>query len=202
MISTKFTVSTRGRTDLGNQSAFAIASTLTRLANEVKTAQIAATDAGFTIRNDWNKRGPLSFKVQAAKKTDLVAIVGTAAEFLEKFVREPEGSIVIKLPRGEFIAVPTGNVRRTKRDIIRAAQRPRNLRGKRDVVLPTRSGGLALFQQQGRGRQKKLVRLYNLVKKARIKPRDVILGPAAKVVSKRFATIFAEQAAKALATAK
>jgi hypothetical protein len=194
---------TRVGPDIGKQSAFATASALTRAAQEVKTAQVKATDENFTIRNDWNKRGPLAFKVEAAKKDHLTAVVGTAADFLEKFVRESPGKIVIKLPRGHFIAVPTGNVRRTKRDIIRAAQRPGRLRGKRDIVLPMRNGrGEVLFQQQGRGRQKKLVALYVLTRRAKIKEVDVIVGPAKKVASKRFPIIYAEQAAKALATAR
>lgn len=206
MISTTFTASIAGHTDLGNQSAFAIASALTRLGQEVKTAQVKATDDAFTIRNRWNVQGPLAFKVQKAEKKDYpnsFAVVGTAAEFLEKFIREPAGSIVIKTPRGEFLAIPTTNVRRTKRDIIRAMQRPRALRDKgASVVLPTRSGGLALFELRGRGKQRKLVRLYNLVKRAKIKEVDIVAGPAEKVVTKRFGPILTEQHAKALATAR
>ncbi len=178
-------------------------SALTRTAQEVKTAQIKATDEKFTIRTNWNKQGPLAFKVQGATKQNPVAVIGTAAEFLEKFVREHEGAIVIKLPRGEFIAVPTSNVRRTKRDIIRAMQRPRALRGKRDVVLPLKSGrSMGLFQYQGRKGKRQLVLLYVLTKRAKIKERDAIQGPAEKVVSKRFGVNYGEALQKALATAR
>jgi hypothetical protein len=194
---------TRSGADLGKQGPFIIASSLTRTAQEIKTAQVKATDDAFTIRTNWNKQGPLAFKVQAATKQNPVAVIGTAADFLEKFVREAPGRIVIKLPRGEFIAVPTGNVRRTKRDIIRAAQRPGRLRGKRDIVLPMRSGrGMVLFQEQGRGHNAKRVALYFLVPRAKIKEVDVIAGPAQKVFTKRYPIIHAEQTAKALATAR
>lgn len=205
MISHTFTVTSLGSANPTKQDRFAIASALTKTGKEVQAADIKAVDDAFTIRTNWPRQGPLAFRVTPANKNDdpIVCIVGTNADFLEKFVREPEGAIVVKLPRGEFIAIPTSNVKRTKRDIIRAAQRPRNLRGKRDIVLPMRNGrGMVLLQERGRGRNTKRVALYILVPRAKVKERDVIFGPAEKVFSKRFATIYAEQAAIALATAK
>lgn len=203
MISTTLTVKPVGSTELDKQTTFACASALTKTGKEVQSAQIKATDEKLTVRNDWDKRGPLAFKVQPATKSNLACVIGTAADFLEKFVREPEGSIVIKVPEGEFLAIPTSNVRRTKRDIIRAMQRPRNLRGKRDIVLPMRNGhGKILFQRQGRKGNSRLVALYVLVKRAKIKERDILIGPAENVFQNRFPIIYAQQVAQAFATAK
>lgn len=182
---------------------FVMASSLTRTGKEIEKAQVAAVEGKFTVRNQWTRRGPLAFRTKAATKQNQVAWVGTAFDELEKFVRGPAGSFTVKLPRGQFIAVPTSNVRRTKRDIIRASQRPRALKGKRDILLPMRSGrGMVLFQEQGRGRAAKRVALYYLVPRAKIKAVDVLRGPAEKVFVKRFPMIFTEQAVKALATAR
>jgi hypothetical protein len=129
--------------------------------------------------------------------------VGTAAEWLEKFIREPAGSVVLKIPQGEFLAIPTGNVRRTKRDIIRASQRPRALRGRRDFLVPLRSGrGFLLMQQQGRGKNTRNVALYVLVKRARIKEKDVLHGPVRRAFEKNWGRVYGAALARALATAK
>src|ERR1041384_474638 len=166
------------------QIRFAIASACTKGAKAVQAADKKALRGAFTIRTNWDEVGPYAVKVQAAKKNDnpIVALAGTGADFIEKFIREPEGSTVLKLPHGEFIAIPTTNVRRTKRDLIRAMQRPRALRGKEDFVIPLRNGTFGLFQRQGRKGQKKAVLLYRLVKRARIKERDVLFGPAKKTL--------------------
>lgn len=203
-------ITTRGRgisaANDAKQMAFAVASSLTLTGKEIQAAEITAIDQTFTVRTNWNRVGPYAVKVQAAKKGDWphpFALVGTAAEFIEKFLQGPAGSVAIKLPQGQFIAIPTSNVRRTKRDIIRAAQRPRALRGHHDFVLPMKSGrGMVLLQEQGRGKSKRNVVLYLLVKSARIRERDPLFAPAEKVFVKRFATILYQQIQKAYATAK
>lgn len=205
MFRVKLTTSIRGNRELNKQTAFALASSLTFTAKEIQAATIKALDKGqggaFDIRTGWTKPSNVfGIRTKPATKTNLKAVIGTAAEWLEKFVREPAGSIVLKLPRSEFIAIPTSNVRRTKRDLIRAMQRPQAIRGKRDIVLPMRSGkGAVLFQEQGRGRNVKRVALYFLVPRARIRERDVLFGPAKRIFEKRFAKIYEQQLKKAFA---
>jgi hypothetical protein len=187
------------------QIRFAIAAALTKGAKLVQAADKKAIRNAFTIRTNWDEVGPYAVKVQAAKKTDdpITALVGTGADFIEKFIREPEGQTVIKLPQGHFIAIPTTNVRRTKRDIIRAAQRPARLRGKRDIVLPMRKGGgMVLLQEQGRGRNAKRVVLYLLVPRAKIKERDVLFGPAKKTLDAQLLGLYQREVTNAIATAK
>ena len=186
------------------QIRFAIASACTKGAKAVQAADKKALRGAFTIRTNWDEVGPYAVKVQAAKKNDnpIVALAGTGADFIEKFIREPEGSTVLKLPHGEFIAIPTTNVRRTKRDLIRAMQRPRALRGKEDFVIPLRNGTFGLFQRQGRKGQKKAVLLYRLVKRARIKERDVLFGPAKKTLDAQLLGFYQQGIAQAIATAK
>jgi hypothetical protein len=189
--------------DLDKQTTFALASALTLTAKQGQTAALRAIEGSFTIRTPWPSRGPFAVKVKPATKINLEAWVGTAAEWLEKFVREPAGSIVLKIPQGEFIAVPTGNVRRTKRDLIRAAQRPRALQGKRDFLVPLRHGrGFVLMQRQGRGRQQRAVALYVLVPRARIKEKDVLYGPTRRAFEKNFSKNLSTQLERAFATAR
>lgn len=205
MFKARLTTTIVGNRELNKQTTFALASALTLTAKEIQTETVKALDksegGAFEIRTGWNKPSNiLGVRVKPATKQSLEAWIGTAFAELEKFVREPAGSIVLKLPRGDFIAIPTSNVRRTKRDLIRAIQRPQAIRGKRDVVLPMRSGrGFVLFQEQGRGRNVKRVALYFLVPRARIKEKDVLFGPAKRVFQKRFRPNLDQQLRKAFA---
>jgi hypothetical protein len=217
MFGVKLKTTIAGSKDLNKQTTFAVASALTLTAKEIQTATVKALDksegGAFEIRTNWNKPSNVfGVRIKPATKQNLTAVVGTAADWLEKFVREREGSIVLKLPRhGNFVAIPTSNVRRTKRDIIRASQRPAALRGKSDVVLPLRSGkGFVLFQGKpsgvrgvrkstARGQSGRLVALYILVPQARIREKDVLFGPAKRVFERRFVDIYEQQLRKALA---
>jgi hypothetical protein len=189
--------------DLNKQQRFALAQTLTAVAQKAQDASIKAIEGNFAVRTSWyKKQNVYGVRVKPATKANLTAVVGTAADWLEKFVREPPGSVVLKLPQGEFLAIPTSNVRRTKRDLIRAMQRPRALRGA-VYKLPLKSGrGFVLMQRQGRGSQRRNVALYILVKRARIKEKDVLFGPARRAFEINFSKLYAENLARALATAK
>lgn len=183
--------------NLERQVTFALASTLTAVAKEAQKEIIRDVQSTFTVRGNWltpsNKFG---IKVRPAKKTNLVAEVGTAADWLT-----PHESGGTKLPSGKHIAIPTINVRRTKRQLIQKAQRPGALRGKRDVVIKTRSG-LTLFQRQGRGATARLVPLYRLEPKATIRKQSTVFEPTERVISKRFGAVFHNQLQRAFATTK
>jgi len=204
MLQGKISVSIVGNKNLDKQTTFALASSLTLTAKEIQTETITTLEGTFTVRTNWNKpSNALGVRVKPATKQKLETWIGTAADFLEKFVREPAGSIVLKIPQGEFLAIPTTNVRRTKRDIIRATQRPQKLRGKRDIVLPMKSGkGFVLFQEQGRGVNTKRVALYILVPRAKIREKDILFGPAKRVFEKRFPQIYENQLRRAFAGAR
>jgi len=199
-------VSTSGL-DMNKQTVFALAAALTQTAKQGQTAVLKALDASqggaFTLRTGWSRVGPFAVRARPATKLNLEAWVGTAAEWLEKFIRGPAGSVVIRLPQGEFIAVPTSQVRRTKRDLIRATQRPKAIRGKRDFLVPLRHGrGFVLMQKQGRGKQQKNVALYVLVPRVKIKERDVLFGPVRRVFEKQFSKNLTAQLERAFATAR
>jgi hypothetical protein len=204
MLSAKISISLQGNPHLDKQTTFALASSLTQVAQEAQTAVRDAIEGNFTIRTNWDKSGPYAVKIQPATKQNLEALVGTAADWMEKFMREDQGGIVVNLPQhGRFLAVPTKEARRTKRDLIQKRDRPRSFIGKRDVILPMKSRkGFVLFQRRGRGHNSKLVALYILTPLAHIKQKDVLFGPTIKVFEQRFPTIFEQQLQRAFATAR
>ncbi len=178
--------------NLDKQIIFAAAQSLTEVAKESQTAVIADIEQTFTTRGKWylpgNKYG---IKIKAAKKNDLTAEVKTAADWLT--LHETGGT---KTPQGKHLAVPTDNVRRTKRQIITRSQRPRNL--KRSFVIQTASGPV-LFQRKGK---KKIVALYDLKPKVKIKKESTVIEPTRRTVQQRFDRIFEKNLANAVKTAK
>lgn len=178
--------------NLDKQIIFAAAQSLTAVAKEAQTDVIATIEKTFTTRGRWylpsNKFG---IKIKAARKDDLSAEVKTAADWLK--LHETSG---VKTPQGNNLAVPTENVRRTKRQIITKSQRPRNL--KRAFVINTRSGPV-LFQRKNK---KTIVALYNLEPRVPIKKASTVIEPTTKTVQQRFDHIFGEKLANAVRTAK
>lgn len=215
MLSPTFKISIKGSIHLDKQTTFALATTLTEVALRTRGAAIDAIEDNFTLRTTWHKTGPFAVKVKAATKQNLTATVGTAAPWLSKFLRGSPGGIVVNLPRGRYLAVPTINVKRTKRDSIKRGQRPRDFMGKSDVLLPLKSGkGFVLFQyvkgRPGRGvfasrmgnRSGRLVAMYILTPAAKIRQRDIFLGPARRIVEKHWANIFEAKLKRAFRTAR
>jgi hypothetical protein len=178
--------------NLDKQIIFATAQSLTAVAKEAQTSVIAEIEQTFTTRGKWylpgNKYG---VKIKAARKDDLSAEVKTAADWL--VLHETGGT---KTPQGHSLAVPTENVRRTKRQIITRGQRPRNL--KRAFVINTQSGPV-LFQRKNK---RSIVALYNLEPRVPIKRESTVVAPTEKVVQARFDKIFVEKLANAVRTAK
>jgi len=90
------------------QFTFAGAVALTKTAKEGQAAIISNLPNEFTIRGNWfqpsNKFG---IRIQPAKKDKLVAVVGTNADWLEKFETGAD-----KTPKNQYLAIPTDNVRR------------------------------------------------------------------------------------------
>lgn len=204
MLTARFKVTLKGDLKgLDKQTSFALASSLTLMAKEVQAAEPKELRGAFTVRTDWDKPSNVfGFRVKPATKTNLVAVVGTAADWIEKFVEKDPGSFVVKLPQGEFIAIPTKNARRTKRDVLRKNQRPKALIGKRDFVITTRRGINVVFQRKGRGARSEMIAMYILVHRARIQEKDVLFGLSQRLFTKRFAPIFEQQMERAFATAR
>ena len=180
--------------DTAKQVTFALASALTAVAKEAQAASIGSIESTFTVRNNWDKpSNAMGVKVLPATKTDLSAAVATRADWLHEEMRP-------KIPFGNYIAIPTENVRRSKRDIIQKGQRPKNLR--RAFVIKTKSGAAMLFQRKGRGKRGEIVAMYKLVPRALIRKQSTLVEPTVETFEKRFDPLFEQMLRKALATAK
>lgn len=160
---------------------FGIAKGLTDTAKEGQRAVLGALKGTFTIRGGWsNPSNRFGIKIKPAKRDDLSAEVRTRADWLE--LHEKGGT---KRGRGGGrIAVPTENVRRTKRDIISRANRPGGLRNKRTFVIKTKRGDV-LYQRKYKGKRSHIVALYNLEPRVQIKKRSTFFEPVSKVVRRR-----------------
>jgi hypothetical protein len=182
--------------NVAKQVTFALAATLTAVAREAQAASVASIESTFTVRNNWDKpSNAMGIKALAATKDDLTAAVATRADWLheEARVKQPQR------PGGE-LAIPTANVRRSKRDIIQRSQRPKAL-GAKAFVVKTRNGPVLAYRR-GRGKNKQLVFLYRLKPSARIRKQSTLVEPTVRVFERRFGTIFEQQLRKAMATAR
>jgi hypothetical protein len=155
---------------------------INKTATEAQQSVQKAYRQNFTIRNQFLERGPLAIQVKRsnALKGDMTAEVRTRADFLP--IHETGG---IKTPRGHRLAIPTENVKRTKRDIIQKSQRPRALRAKGSFIINTRKGTEFIVRRVGRGKNQRLQFLYNLTARARIKRVPTFFPVISKVVSRR-----------------
>ena len=180
--------------DLNKQFRFALSKALNATAKLAQTATKKAIQSSFTIRGNWlnSAIGP---KVLFATKDDLSAAVVMKGDFLN--LQETGG---IKLPSGRFLAVPTGNVRRTKRDIIARSNRPKNLRN--TFIITGKSGRKLIAQRTGRGKKKTVKIMYVLIPQAEIDKTPTFTVAVPKTFEKEFSGVFFEELKRALATAK
>lgn len=179
------------------QLRFGAARGITWTVKEIQASIQKAYHANFTIRNKFLEVGPLAIKVTTANMATLTGSVHTAADFLPR--HETGG---IKTGRGGHrIAVPTDNVRRTKRQIIQKGDRPKGLRPKGSFVIKTRRGE-ALAIRRGRGKKKPLTILYYLKGSVRIKKQATFFPVAEKVARRRLNLNVAKSSTMALQTIK
>jgi hypothetical protein len=184
--------------ELDKQVRFALTMALTATAKDAQGEIRDSLQDTFTIRNRWlDQSNKFGIKVRPAKKDDLVAQVGTDADWLQF---HEEGGI--KTPQGHFIAIPTRNVRRTKKQIIQKGQRPRALIGKRDFLITTKAGRVVLFQRTGRGKRSGIKAMYVMVPRSSIKKHSTILDPTMKAIQQRFGGNFSKALKRAIATAR
>lgn len=183
---------------VAKQLNFATAKGLTATAKQAQGAVLATLPATFTLRTNWAQpSGKFGIRVRSATKADLVAEIGTNADFLEKFETGAD-----KTPRGKLLAVPTANVRRNKKMLIPRNQRPNALRDKRTVILTTKNGNKVLFQRKYKGKRSRLVALYNLEERARIRKKSPVIVPALRIVRKNLTKNIGREFVNALKTAK
>ena len=179
------------------QIRFATAVALTKTAQQAQAASIDSIAKTFSIRNNWSQPGnKFGIRIKPAKKDNLEAQVTTFANWLK--LHEEEST---KLPSKKFIAIPTVNVRRNKKDIITKGNRPNALRGKNTFVIDTKNGPV-IFQRKGKGKREKLIALYILKPKAHIKKQSTFYEPIGRIARANFDRNFTEAVKNAFATTK
>lgn len=187
-------VKVKGSLDVGKQVTFALAASLTAVAKEGQGEVIKDLQGTFTLRGQWFKpSNRFGIRVTPARKTQLWSEVKTAADWLA--LHETGGT---KTPDGRHVAIPTSLVRRTKRQVIARAQRPRNL--KRAFVVQGQSGPVLV--QRKTKKAYPIVPLYGLERSAKVRKQSTVFEPTFLVVNRRFGEIFYRQLKRALETAK
>jgi hypothetical protein len=169
------------------------------LTKTIKAGQAAVVDSmrdKFTLRGSWFQQSSrVGIKVKTAKPSDLTAEVTTLADWL---LKQKKGGNVF--PFRNYLAIPTSNVKRSKRDVVTKANRPKNL--KKSFVITTKNGRHILFQRKGRGKRSDIVAMYVLVPKVNIKPTDTFFSPADEIAKKHLTKNITAAIEKAIATAK
>ena len=183
------------------QAAYAASGALYDGAVAGQKAMRAGYEGAFTLRNAFTVREGAKL-LRKPTKTDLVAEIGASekASYLAKHVAG--GSVGPADGRGR-IAVPTGAVRRTKRDLIPASQRPRSLLAKGGFFRGPKSGTSAIAKAVGRGKARTAMAFYLLVGRITVKPTlKGVLADAAEQGRKTIIARFPERFAAAMRTAK
>lgn len=158
--------------------AFGIAKGLTDLADAARNDFIKDLPSRFTLRTGWWKpRSKFGFNVQMAKKDNLKATIYTRATWMK--LQEEGGTQQVS---GKRLAIPTGEVRRTKRDLILKSQKPLAL--SKAFPIRLKSGKSMLAIRIGRGKSKVLKFMYTLAPQAQIKPALRFHGSITEFVEK------------------
>lgn len=154
---------------------FGIAKGLTSLANGIREKVMQELPGRFTLRTTWWQRGPYAIKTTKATKQNLMSSVFTAAPWMR--LQEEGGT---KQAPGKRLAMPMLDVKRTKRDLIRANQKPRAL--KQAFHIKSKQGLEILAIRTGRGKRSTLHLMYMLKRSAQIRARFGFHETAQRVV--------------------
>lgn len=182
--------------NLPKQIRYATAVALTKSVDAAQETILARTRDVFTIRKNWLTPGyKFGINRKMARADDLSAEVYTLAPWM---FRQEEGGL--KLPKGEHLAVPQQGVRRTKKDLIPAGQKPKALK-RSFVVWKTKSGPM-LFQRVGRGKSSTIKPMYAFEKSVHIEARWQFVRTGIAKVKQVYGKIFTAAIKDALGTAR
>lgn len=176
------------------QLQFAAAKALTDTAKDVQTEVRANIPQRFTLRRQWIVQG---IRIMPASKANLEAVVYSRDDFMR--LQETGGD---KTPRGRYVAVPTSLVRRTPKQVIRKADRPRNL-GDKAQIEEYRGNKFLALKQARRGKGGNDLRfLYLLIPRADIDQRLKLREDGERVARAMFPQRLQEAIAYAMRTAR
>ncbi len=160
---------------------------LTKTAKEVQQGLIIGTKRRFSIRKAWLERGKYSIRVTPATKDKLRSKIWNDAPWMTGHEEGEE-----RLPQSKTRAVPTSNVRRSKKDLIFSSNKPRNLKNS-FIVTDKNDGKIHIFKRTGRGKRSIVKLMYNLIKKAKIAPEWKFKDTGEKIANVKFNKIFYDE---------
>ena len=161
------------------QPRFSVAKALTDTAKDVQAEVRKNMPQRFTLRRQWVVQG---IRFEKATKETLTATIYSRDKFMG--LQELGGP---KSPLRQYLAIPTRAVRRTPKDIIKAADKPKNLGDKAHVVEVEGHKYLALKKPRKGRSGNELRLLYLLVPRAQIKERLGLNKDAQRIVRANFA---------------
>lgn len=164
---------------------FSVRKALTRTAKDAQTQVRASLPSRFKIRRTWVPKG---IRIKPSTPSDPTAWVYSIDEFMS---RQEDGSD--KVPKNDkYLAIPLASVRRTKADIISQAALPMKIpnmlqgRGGQQVAsITTKQGEKFMVKLKGkrsRGKENRLIFLYSLRNRAKMKPRLGLVNTTLNVV--------------------
>lgn len=165
-----------------DQIPYACARTLTTLAQDAQAEVRRQLPRRFTVRNTFVEKG---VRIKAATKANLQSEVfaNTEGTFsLDFMLLQEEGGA--KRPRGRSLAIPVG-AKRSKRDIVTQANRPRAALSKKGVFISHQDTAETVHLSPGiykRVGKRRLSLQFDLEPRADVKPRwdfvHTVLGVA------------------------
>ena len=161
------------------QLRFSVAKALTDTAKDVQAEVRKNMPQRFTLRRQWVVQG---IRFEKATKETLTATIYSRDKFMG--LQELGGP---KSPLRQYLAIPTRAVRRTPKDIIKAADKPKNLGDKAHVVEVEGHKYLALKKPRKGRSGNELRLLYLLVPRAQIKERLGLNKDGQRIVRANFA---------------
>lgn len=177
---------------------FAVAKSLTNVAQEIQAEVVGNMPNRFTLRRTWIQKG---IRVIPATKEALESTVYSRdSQFMD--IQETGGA---KTPtKRRYLMVPTSLVRRTKTDLIKRSDKPKSLyaAGKVDVVEVKGEKFLALKRPRKGNNDQRLRLLYLMIPVARIQSRLGLREDGQRIAKARFTEILQANLAAAVAQSR
>ena len=176
------------------QFRFSVAKALTQTAADIQQEVRKNMPGRFIIRRPWVING---IRIERATPANLSATIYSRDKFMG--LQELGGE---KNPLRQYLAIPTSLVRRTKTDVIRKADRPKELGDKVEIIEFRGHKWLALKKARKAGNNQRLRLLYLLIPRAHINKRLGLADDAIKVARANFAPNLRSAIEYALRTAR